>query len=121
MRGEVSQLGEALDPLADKLLLNGAAIILSQTRGFPWWATGLLLFRDISILIAAIVVIRRLDQVTPAASAGKLTTILLSAAALLYAADGPRSGYPVLLAAMVPFSISFFQYGHRFVQLLREE
>ncbi|PDW02076.1 CDP-alcohol phosphatidyltransferase family protein [Candidatus Viridilinea mediisalina] len=119
-RGEVSQLGEVLDPIADKLLLDGAAVILSQTRGFPWWATGLLIFRDISILLAAIVVIKRRDQVTAAASAGKLTTVLLTAAALLYAADGPRSGYPVLLAAMVPFSISFVQYGYRFIQLIRQ-
>lgn len=118
-RGEVSRLGELLDPIADKLLIDGAAIILSQTRGFPWWATGLLIFRDIGILAAAIVVIRHRDQITTADSAGKLTTALLTAAALLYVADGPRSGHPALLAAMIPFSLSFVQYGRRFIQLIR--
>lgn len=118
-RGEVSRLGEILDPLTDKLLLDGAAIILSQTRGFPWWATGLLLFRDIGIITAALVVIRRRDQITTAESTGKLTTALLTAAALLYVADGPRSGRPMLLAAMIPFSLSFIQYGYRFIQLVR--
>jgi CDP-diacylglycerol---glycerol-3-phosphate 3-phosphatidyltransferase len=118
-RGEVSRLGEILDPLADKLLIDGAAIILSQTRGFPWWATGLMLFRDIGILAAAMVVISRRDQITTAGSTGKLTTALLTAAALLYVADGPRSGHPILLTAMVPFSLSFIQYGYRFIQLLR--
>ena len=120
-RGEVSRLGEILDPIADKLLLNGAAIILSRTRGFPWWATGLLLFRDAGILLAAVVVIRRRAQVTTAGSAGKLTTALLTLAALLYVADGPRSGRPALYLALVPFTLSFVQYGRRFVRALRRE
>jgi CDP-diacylglycerol--glycerol-3-phosphate 3-phosphatidyltransferase len=30
-RGEVSRLGEILDPVADKLLVDGTAIILSRT------------------------------------------------------------------------------------------
>lgn len=118
-RGEVSRLGELLDPVADKLLVDGTAIMLSQTRGFPWWATALLLFRDIGILAAAIVVFRRREQITTAASSGKLTTALLTAAALLYVADGPRSGRPALFVAMIPFSLSFFQYGRRFLRLIR--
>lgn len=118
-RGEVSRLGELLDPVADKLLIDGAAIILSQTRGFPWWVTGLLLFRDLGILITAVVVIRRRATITTAASSGKLTTALLTLAALLYLADGPRSGRLALYAAMLPFGLSFFQYGRRALRMLR--
>jgi CDP-diacylglycerol--glycerol-3-phosphate 3-phosphatidyltransferase len=117
-RGEVSRLGELLDPIADKLLIDGSAIILSQTRGFPWWVTGLLLFRDLGILAAAMVVIRRRGQVTTAASTGKLTTVLLTVAALLYLADGPRSGRPALYLALVPFGLSFVQYGRRFIRAM---
>jgi CDP-diacylglycerol--glycerol-3-phosphate 3-phosphatidyltransferase len=120
-RGEVSRLGELLDPIADKLLVDGAAIILSRTRGFPWWATGLLLFRDLGILAAATLLIRRRSQVTTAASAGKLTTAMLTLAALLYLADGPRSGKPALYLALVPFGLSFVQYGRRFLRALRSE
>lgn len=118
-RGEVSRLGELLDPIADKLLLDGAAIILSQTRGFPWWVTGLLLFRDLGILASAVLLIRRRGHITTAASAGKLTTALLALAALLYLADGPRSGRPALYVALVPFSLSFLQYGRRALEMLR--
>lgn len=118
-RGEVSRLGKLIDPIADKLLLNGTAIILSRTRGFPWWITGLLLFRDLGILIAAAVVLRRRAHITTAESAGKLTTALLTAAALLYIADGPRSGKPVLYLALLPFTLSFFQYGRRFLAVMR--
>jgi len=119
-RGEVSRLGELLDPISDKLLLDGSAIILSQTRGFPWWVTGLLLFRDLGILAAAVLMLRRRAHVATAASAGKLTTAMLALAALLYLADGPRTGRPVLYLALVPFSLSFVQYGRRFWQALAE-
>lgn len=120
-RGEVSRLGELLDPISDKLLIDGAAIILSQTRGFPWWATGLLIFRDLGILAAAILVIRRRAHVTTAASMGKLTTAMLAMAALLYLADGPRSGRPALYLALVPFTLSFVQYGRRFLEAMRAQ
>jgi CDP-diacylglycerol--glycerol-3-phosphate 3-phosphatidyltransferase len=119
-RGEVSRLGELLDPIADKLLINAAAIILSRTRGFPWWATGLLLFRDTGILLAAALVLRRQRKITTAKSAGKLTTVGLTIAALLYLADGPRSGKPALYLTLIPFSISFVQYGRQFLRMMRE-
>jgi CDP-diacylglycerol--glycerol-3-phosphate 3-phosphatidyltransferase len=118
-RGEVSRLGELLDPVADKLLIDGAAIILSRTRGFPWWVTGLLLFRDLGILASAVLLIRRRAHVTTAASTGKLTTALLTVAALLYIADGPRWGKPALYLALIPFGLSFVQYGRRAVRMLR--
>jgi CDP-diacylglycerol--glycerol-3-phosphate 3-phosphatidyltransferase len=64
-------------------------------------------------------VLRRREHITTAASSGKLTTALLTAAALLYVADGPRSGRPALFVAMIPFSLSFFQYGRRFLRLIQ--
>ncbi|NTV64537.1 MAG: CDP-alcohol phosphatidyltransferase family protein [Oscillochloris sp.] len=119
-RGEVSRLGELLDPVADKLLLDSTAIMLSRTRGFPWVVTGLLLFRDIGILLAAIVVLGKRAKITTAQSSGKATTVGLTAATLCYIADGPRSGKPTLYLAMIPFGISFVQYGARFIRLIRD-
>ncbi|GAB4433123.1 MAG: CDP-alcohol phosphatidyltransferase family protein [Chloroflexi bacterium OHK40] len=119
-RGEESRLGKLLDPIADKLLIDGAAVILSQTRGFPWWATGLLLFRDAGIIAAAVLLLRRRAQISSAELTGKATTALLTLAALLYVADGPRSGKPALYAALVPFALSFVQYGRRFLRAIRD-
>lgn len=117
-RGEVSRLGELLDPVADKLVLDSTALMLSRTRGFPWAITGLLLFRDVGILLAALVVLGRRSRVTTAQSSGKATTVGLTLATLCYIADGPRSGRPALALAMVPFALSFVQYGARFVRLM---
>jgi CDP-diacylglycerol--glycerol-3-phosphate 3-phosphatidyltransferase len=116
MRHEVSPLGKVLDPIADKLMINTTAIALSRTRGFPWWATGLLLARDAAILLGGLLVYRRRAEITVAHAAGKATTAGLAAAMLLYLADGPRSGRPALYAALVPFGASLIVYGKKFVQ-----
>src|SRR5829696_3527001 len=75
MRREVSPLGQVLDPIADKLMIDAAAITLSQTRAFPWWATSLLLARDLAILLGSLFVYRRHAQISVADPAGKATTV----------------------------------------------
>ncbi|NJN15014.1 MAG: CDP-alcohol phosphatidyltransferase family protein [Oscillochloris sp.] len=120
-RGEVSRLGEILDPIADKLLIDATAIILSRSRGFPWWATGLMLFRDIGILLAGGLVLRRRAHVTTAQSAGKATTVLMTLTVLLYLAGQERIGRITLTLAMIPFLFSFVQYGANFVALMRQQ
>ncbi len=118
-RGEESRLGKILDPIADKLVIDSVAVVLSQTRGFPWWVTQLLLFRDAGILLAALLVYRRKAHITASQAAGKATTVGLTGAMLLYIVNGERSGKPVLYVALVPFALSFWQYGREFVRLIR--
>jgi CDP-diacylglycerol--glycerol-3-phosphate 3-phosphatidyltransferase len=118
-RNEVSPLGQILDPIADKLMIDATAVTLSYTRGFPWWATGALLFRDAGILLGSLLVLRRRAKISLAHPAGKLTTAALTGAMLLYIADGPRSGRPALYAALLPFASSLVVYISRFWQLMR--
>jgi CDP-diacylglycerol--glycerol-3-phosphate 3-phosphatidyltransferase len=109
-RHEVSAIGKALDPIADKIMIDTTAIMLSRTRGFPWWATGLLLARDLAIVLGAIFVYRRRAQITMAHASGKATTLALTATMLLYVADGPRSGRPALYLSLLPFLYSAVHY-----------
>jgi CDP-diacylglycerol--glycerol-3-phosphate 3-phosphatidyltransferase len=118
MRQEVSQLGKVIDPIADKLMIDFAAITLSQTRGFPWWATSLLLARDLAILLGGLLVYRRRAQISMAHPAGKATTLALASAMILYLADGPRSGKPALYIALLPFGASLVVYAREFLQLV---
>ncbi len=118
-REEVSPLGKVLDPIADKLVLNITMLTLVRTRAFPRWFVVLLLIRDIGILLAGLLIYRRRAQVATAKPAGKATTVVLTLAVLLYTADGPRSGRPVLYLALVPFALSFWQYGKLFIKLMR--
>jgi len=121
MRHEVSPLGKVLDPIADKLMIDTTAIILSQTRGFPWWVTGMLLARDLALLLGSLLVYRRHAEISIADSAGKATTVALAGAMILYLADGPRSGKPALYAALLPFGASLVVYARKFVQVARRE
>lgn len=56
-----SELGTVLDPLADKLLLVSAIVLLSfdhapQLRQIPLWLTGIIIGRDLMLAIGAVVV-----------------------------------------------------------------
>src|SRR5215213_5794631 len=119
MRQEVSPLGKVLDPIADKLMIDAAAITLSQKHNFPWWVTGLLLARDLAILLGSLLVYRRHAQISVADSAGKATTVALASAMILYLADGPRSGKPALYIALLPFGVSLVVYARKFVEIGR--
>jgi CDP-diacylglycerol--glycerol-3-phosphate 3-phosphatidyltransferase len=120
-RGEVSQLGEIIDPIADKLLIDGTALMLVHSRGFPRWMVGLLLLRDVGILLSALLVLRHKARITPARLAGKASTVAMTATLIVYMADGPRTGKPALYVALVPFGLSFVQYGHQFVRFMRHK
>jgi CDP-diacylglycerol--glycerol-3-phosphate 3-phosphatidyltransferase len=112
-----SRLGKVLDPLIDKLFLNSVALAL-VARGFPRWMVALLLFRDVGIVLAAGVLLLRRNHIAVANWSGKASTTLLTIALLVYTIDGPRSGRPVLLLALVPFGLSFWHYGTRFIGAL---
>jgi|YelNatPaOPRAMG01_1025707.scaffolds.fasta_scaffold00488_31 cardiolipin synthase len=49
--GQTSQLGAYLDPLADKLLLSSAFLLLTLKNFVPPWVCVLIVLRDIMILI----------------------------------------------------------------------
>ena len=51
-----SPLGVALDPIADKILMTTAYLILSFRAILPWWLTILVLSRDAAILVTAAVI-----------------------------------------------------------------
>ena len=50
-----TQLGQYLDPIADKLLLSTMFLVLSILRNIPWTFTVVVFSRDISILAASAV------------------------------------------------------------------
>lgn len=49
-------LGIALDPIADKLLLGTAFIVLAFRGVLPWWLTILVLSRDVAIIVTALLI-----------------------------------------------------------------
>ncbi|NJP05433.1 MAG: CDP-alcohol phosphatidyltransferase family protein [Chloroflexaceae bacterium] len=114
-RGETTRIGEIIDALADKTMLNVLAVALTQTRGFPRWMMRLILLRDAAILLGALLIYLRRGSFPKARSAGRATTATMTVTMLLYIVDGPRSGQPALYVALLPFGASIVDYIPYFV------
>ncbi len=76
-----SELGTVLDPLADKLLLVSAIVVLSfdhspRLRQIPLWLTGIIIGRDLLLAIGAVVVRLVVGKITVRPRlTGKLATV----------------------------------------------
>lgn len=72
-RGQITEFGALLDPIADKLMLAAAMIPLSIQDRFPWWATIAILLREVGITVFRALVIS--SGVIHANRGGKLKTL----------------------------------------------
>jgi len=75
-RGEVTNLGKLLDPIADKLLIGGVLVALSMLGQVDWSITAIILVREVAITIYRFAVIK--DRVIAASGGGKLKTVMQS-------------------------------------------
>ena len=49
--GAVSELGRLLDPIADKLLVDGTWLAVGLAGWAPWWLVGPVLLRDAAVIV----------------------------------------------------------------------
>jgi cardiolipin synthase len=56
--GQVSRLGQILDPVADRLAIAAGLIALVVRGAFPLWAALLILVRDLAVLITGVYLLR---------------------------------------------------------------
>jgi cardiolipin synthase len=92
--GQVSRLGELLDPFADRLYILAALIGLTARDVVPWWLTIALLLREAVLGVALLVLRRHGYGPPPVHYVGKTGTFVLLAA------------FPVMLLAWAAPSIS---------------
>ncbi len=79
---QVTDFGKLLDPIADKLLVGTALVLLSALDELPWWITVVILVRELGITVMRFFLLRYV--VLPASRGGKLKTVLQSFAIGLY-------------------------------------
>jgi CDP-diacylglycerol--glycerol-3-phosphate 3-phosphatidyltransferase len=72
--GKVSRLGEFLDPLADKLLIGAALIVLVATSDFPLWAALVIAVREVAVQVLRTRIVNA-GGTLPASPMGKLKTM----------------------------------------------
>lgn len=73
--GSMSRVGAFLDPLADKLLVGAALVVLVDARDFPLWAAIVIAVREVAVQILRIRVVSA-GGTLPASSAAKTKTLL---------------------------------------------
>jgi cardiolipin synthase len=74
-----TRVGRVLDPLADRLMISGVAIVLALRGILPGWAVAILVLRDLLALLGALVVRGRVrvNRVGKAATAVLMTAVAL--------------------------------------------
>jgi CDP-diacylglycerol---glycerol-3-phosphate 3-phosphatidyltransferase len=120
-RGLVTDVGKVADPIADKALTGAALIGLSSVGDLSWWATAVILVRELGVTALRFFVIRH--GVIPASRGGKAKTLLQNVAIGLYIlplTDWAASArFWLMLVAVVITVITGVDYVARAVRLRR--
>jgi CDP-diacylglycerol--glycerol-3-phosphate 3-phosphatidyltransferase len=120
-RGQVTDFGVMADPIADKALVGSALVGLSLLGALPWWATALVLGREVGVTLLRVAV--RRHGLMPATRGGKLKTLSQNAAVTLYLL--PLTGLaasarvPVLVLAVACTVVTGIDYAVKGWQLRR--
>lgn len=86
----VTRLGQFLDPLADKLLVGAALVVLVTLRGFPLWAAIVIVVREVAVSLLRILALRK-GRSLPASVLGKVKTALQIPTVMIWLL--PRMGW----------------------------
>ena len=120
-RGLVTDFGKIADPIADKLLIGSALVMLSLLQELPWWVTILILVREWGITALRFFVIRY--GVIPASRGGKLKTVVQTLAIFLYilplTAIAQWLGVVAFAVMMAALAITLWTGGEYVIEALK--
>ena len=117
-RGLVTDFGKLVDPIADKTLVGAALIGLSLLGELPWWATGVVIGRELLVTVMRLAVKRH--GVIAANRGGKLKAFAQNSAVTLYLL--PLAGVaalrlPVLVLAVTATVLTGLDYAQQAARL----
>lgn len=117
--GQVTGFGIVADPIADKALLGTVFVGLSWLGEVSWWATVVILVREVGVTVLRFVVLRR--GLIPASAGGKAKTVLQIVVAVALLLPLPPVLDPViavgLWAAVALTLVTGVDYVRRTVRL----
>jgi len=120
-RGQVTAFGVMADPVADKALVAAALVGLSLLDLLEWWATVLILTRELAVTVLRTALLRH--GLLPASRGGKLKCLTQNIAVALYLLplDGgwAQLREPALLIAVAFTLVSGVDYALRGAELRR--
>jgi cardiolipin synthase len=93
--GQISRLGQLLDPLADRLYIAATLLGLALRQIIPWWLVVVILGRDLVLAVVLLLLKRRGVTGLPVHFLGKAATFCL------------MSGFPLLLLGTTATGTAF--------------
>jgi CDP-diacylglycerol--glycerol-3-phosphate 3-phosphatidyltransferase len=116
----VSETGKIIDPVADKICTSAAAGSLVFYRGFPYWLLVLLVARDLIILGAGLIIIRRRRIIPVSNITGKVAMGVMAACLIIYLFDIDILKGPSVILTILSVVVSSISYAIRFRRVIRE-
>ena len=108
-RNQVTTFGKFLDPLADKILVLAAMLILVEAARLPAWIPIIVLFREFIVSGYRLVAVEKGGKVVAASVWGKLKTVTQMIAILLAFLDANAFG------ACFTGSLSGFSFAYNLI------
>ncbi|MBN1447019.1 MAG: CDP-alcohol phosphatidyltransferase family protein [Bacteroidetes bacterium] len=117
-----SRLGRVIDPLADKVFIIVAVIVMVAEEILPLWYVLIVVLRDVIILAGGLHLRNRTGILVQSTMLGKAAVV--SIGLVLLAAIFTDSGHDTLFSLLMLVSLgliaaSLYTYGERYVSLLR--
>ena len=106
--GQITKLGQQLDPAADRLFIFAAVIALAVREVVPWWVVIVIVGRDVLLAVLGVVLAQHDYGPLPVHHLGKLATF-----ALFYALPILVLGqaFPQVAAVSDPIGWAFILWG----------
>ena len=107
-RGQKTKLGSILDPTADKALILSSFIMLTFYHRIPFWLTGVVIGRDIILLVGFGILHLSLGSVEIIPSAwGKMTTLLQFSVVVISLISEAFQPYPRIILGLAYPTVAF--------------
>jgi CDP-diacylglycerol--glycerol-3-phosphate 3-phosphatidyltransferase len=114
-QGSITTLGQFVDPLADKLLVGAALVVLVGDEGFPLWAAVVIAVREVAVQVLRITRTSggRTMPASPFAKAKTATQLGMVSWWLLPWESTNPGHWAWIAAALVTTTVSGFEYFAR--------
>ncbi|MBN1302654.1 MAG: CDP-alcohol phosphatidyltransferase family protein [Melioribacteraceae bacterium] len=114
---QVTDLGKALDPIADKIGMGIVLVAIVVYYNFPLTLVALLIYRDILIMVFGLIINKRTNITVSANFWGKLNTSIYALTAFLYVLG--VEGIPLTILLVLSYStlalsgVTYYLFGER--------
>jgi len=120
-RGETSELGKILDPVADKVAIALGSIGLYQAYGLPLWIVVIIISRDILILFGSIFLIDKVKGIVASEMPGKIAVTVVSVLLLSYLFEWQAIQQIFLYLSLAAIIFSFLFYVVKFIKIIKSQ